>query len=155
MQNTIERQTVAPEHTAVVAFTCGFNEIAAHIGPVFGEVMAYLGPLGAIDGTARAFACYRPAGEQVHVEAGFTVHAPIAGQGRVQPGELPGGEAIVTIHEGPYNTVERAYAAMQEWLTANGETGSETMWEYYLTPPDATPPRTMIVWPLVRAAVAA
>ena len=155
MPYEIERTTIEPEQTAAISVTCPWAEISQQMGPIFGEVMAYLGPIGAIAGDAKAFGRYTPAGDQVVIEAGFTVHAPIAGHGRVQPGTLPGGEAIVTIHEGSYETLSQAYEAMQAWLAERQLAGAESMWEYYLTPPDVQPPRTMLVWPLASAPVTA
>lgn len=154
MNYEIDLQIVPRENIASITVACPWTAIGDTLGTVFGEVMAYLGPLGALDGNAKAFARYVPTGEQVTIEAGFTVVDPVPGMGRVRPGELPGGEALVTIHEGPYGEVAAAYTAMQEWLTAHGRKGAEAMWEFYLTPPDVEPPRTEVVWPLLPVAVA-
>lgn len=155
MTYEIERTTLEPELTAAITVTCPWDAISQQMGPIFGEVMAYLGPIGAIAGDAKAFGRDTPAGENVILEAGFTVHAPITGHGRVQPGTLPGGDAVVTMHEGAYDTVPQAYEAMQTWMVERHLAGAASMWEYYLTPPDVQPPRTMIVWPLVATPVTA
>ncbi len=47
-----------------------------------------------------------------------------------------GGKAAVTIHQGPYDTIPQAYAAMGEWLETNGMQMAGPPQEAYLTAPD-------------------
>jgi effector-binding domain-containing protein len=42
------------------------------------------------------------------------------GQGEVLAETLPGGPAAATIHFGPYDQLQDAYAAVEEWIAANG-----------------------------------
>ena len=101
-------------------------------------------------GASEVFAWYTSMGEIFDVEAGFTVEASIGGRGRVQPGALPACEAARTVHVGPFEGLETAYAEMQAWMGANGHTPATGPWEVYLTDPQQAPPsewRTELIWP--------
>jgi len=65
---------------------------------------------------------------------------------------LPGGGAACTIHAGPYEDLNEAYAALEAWMESHGFTPRGAPWESYLTDPaeHANPRdwRTEISWPL-------
>jgi effector-binding domain-containing protein len=147
MEYDVEVRTLAPTHTAAVRERVAWAAIPETVGRAFGEVMAYLEahdmtPTGVVYGR------YVPLGDVVDVEAGFAVGERIDGEGRVQPRELPGGEAAVALHVGPYDTVAEAYAAVERWMNTNGRTAAGAAWEVYLTPPEEQPPKTEVVFPL-------
>lgn len=50
--------------------------------------------------------------------------------------DICGSRAAVLVHQGPYDTISQAYAAMGEWLEANGLQLSGPPHEAYLTAPD-------------------
>jgi effector-binding domain-containing protein len=108
----------------------------------------------------------QPAGPPVGVyrgdpERGFDVIAgfPVAGAVAPPPGleavQLPGGEAVATIHVGSYDSMETTYAALGAWMKEHDLTPGELMWEEYLTDPGTNPDpagwRTRIVIPLADA----
>jgi AraC family transcriptional regulator len=74
------------------------------------------------------------------------------GEGDVLAGTLPGGPAAVTIHSGPYDQLHAAYAALEEWLAANGFHAAGAPWEAYLNDPADHPNpqdwKTEVCWPL-------
>ncbi len=96
--------------------------------------------------------------ESVQVEVGFTVEELLPAEGDVQPGELPAGEVVVTLHQGPYEQLPEATAALQAWMRANGRQAAGAAWEVYLNgPPDVTEPEqfeTEVFMPLVPLASA-
>jgi effector-binding domain-containing protein len=53
-------------------------------------------------------------------EMGVPVVKPVAGEGRIASGELPGGPAITTWHMGPHNKLGEAYARIEEWRQEHG-----------------------------------
>jgi effector-binding domain-containing protein len=78
------------------------------------------------------FVRYYTFGEgETDVELGIPVAVPIAGEGRIVAGELPGGAAIATWHIGPHDTLADAYARMQDWLKAHNRTPDGAPWEIY------------------------
>lgn len=132
---------------AVVRTTVPIAQIGSAVSGAFKKVWERLAKLG-VASTGVAFGRFGMHGDSVSVEAGFSVPAPIAGDGDVQPGRLPGGPAAVTLHLGPYDQIGPAYSAVQAWVAANNRQVDGDPWEIYLTPPDQQPQRTEVVFPL-------
>jgi effector-binding domain-containing protein len=90
--------------------------------------------------------------ETVVVEAGFPVSSPMEASGDVHPSVLPGGRAVVVVHIGPFEAMEKTYAALQVWMAQEGLQPASGMWECYLTDPAVEPDQskwqTKIVWPI-------
>jgi effector-binding domain-containing protein len=149
MPYDIAVRRLEPQHTAVIRATCAWSEIPATLGAAFGEIFPCVAQSGAVPGMP--FARYTPHGDTVDVEAGAIVSQPIPPAGRVVPGQLPGGDAAVTLHVGPYEGVAAAYEAVQAWLTEHKRVAAGDPWELYLTPPEANPPQTEVVFPLAPA----
>jgi AraC family transcriptional regulator len=64
---------------------------------------------------------------------------------------VPGGEAAVLVHVGPYETLGEAYQALAEWIGGHGYRVSGPPQEIYLTSPqDPGPPVTEIRMPVER-----
>jgi AraC family transcriptional regulator len=74
------------------------------------------------------------------------------GGGDVVAETLPGGPAAVTVHSGPYDGLPAAYAALEEWIAANGFHPAGAPWEAYLNDPGDYPNpqnwKTEVSWPL-------
>ncbi len=150
MTSDIEVRQLEPQHTAVVRAKCRWDQIAETLGGIFGEVWSQISAAGAAP-TGGAFGRYTPEGADVIIEAGFTVAAPMTPGGRVVQGELPGGEAAVCLHVGPYEEVAAVYEAVQAWMREHQRQPRGAPWEVYLTPPEEQPPRTEVVFPLLPA----
>jgi AraC-like DNA-binding protein/effector-binding domain-containing protein len=73
------------------------------------------------------------------------------GEGDVIAETLPGGLTAVTLHNGPYDLLPNAYAAIEEWITANGLHARSAPWEAYLNDPTDHPDpadwQTEVCWP--------
>ncbi|MFW6184327.1 MAG: GyrI-like domain-containing protein, partial [Chloroflexota bacterium] len=53
----------------------------------------------------------------VDIEVGVPVSVALdGGDGSMVPGHLPGGQALVTRYEGPYEGVSEAYDALEAWI---------------------------------------
>ncbi|HEV8068165.1 MAG TPA: AraC family transcriptional regulator [Planctomycetaceae bacterium] len=74
------------------------------------------------------------------------------GEGDVLAETLPGGPAAVTIHFGPYDQLQAAYAALEEWIAQNGFRPAGAPWESYLNDPGDYPNpqdwKTEVCWPV-------
>jgi effector-binding domain-containing protein len=92
-------------------------------------------------------------GDAIDVEVGLPVKAPLPAHDRIVPGELPGGEVVVTVHLGPYEELPRAGAALDAWAREQGRQPAGPNWEVYWTDPQQVPdPRqwkTEVVKPLL------
>ena len=145
----IETRTLAEQDTAVEFATLRVADIGPWLASAFNEVASYLGRKGA-GPAGMPFARFHPTGDDhFEVEAGFPASTPTSGEGEVEPSELPGGLAAVTVHVGPYDTMEPAYAALRTWVRAHGGEPAGDAWEVYFSGPDADPSswRTEVVQP--------
>jgi AraC family transcriptional regulator len=91
----------------------------------------------------------------VTMEPGMRVTSPGAsGQGEVVADTLPGGPAAATTHIGPYDRLSEAYAAIEQWMEAEGLVPAGAPWESYETDPADYPDpkdwKTEVFWPLAR-----
>ena len=87
------------------------------------------------------------------VEAGFPVASVIDASGDVRASSLslPGGRVARTVHVGPYEEMEPAYAALTSWVREQGGEPLGDAWEVYFSDPqlepDPTAWRTEVVQP--------
>jgi effector-binding domain-containing protein len=147
MSYSIEVRRLDRQDAAVVRARCRWDQISDTLGGIFSEVWSAISASGGAP-LGGAFGRYTPQGDEVEIEAGFTVAGPVTPSGRVESSELPGGEAAVCLHVGPYDQVAAAYEAVVSWMSANGRTPAGAPWEVYLTPPEEQPPKTEVVFPL-------
>jgi effector-binding domain-containing protein len=151
MTYDIETRTLDEVDTAVEYATLPITELGPWLGKVYGEVAGYLARKGA-GPAGPPFARFRPVGGGTfEVEAGFPASTPVGGEDEIEPSDLPAGTAAVTVHVGPYDTIEPAYGALTRWIDEHGGEPVGDAWEVYLTDPAAQPDpatwRTEIVQP--------
>jgi effector-binding domain-containing protein len=142
----------APERAVmVVRFHCPVTELPRRLGEVYSAVFAYLAEMR-VPPAGPPFAAYHNFDRNnLDVEAGCAVSAPLPGRGEVQPGRIEAGPEAFTLHVGPYSTCEAAYQALMNWMLDHGYKGTEVAYEFYLDDPAHTPPhalRTEIVFPI-------
>jgi AraC family transcriptional regulator len=65
---------------------------------------------------------------------------------------LPGGWAAMTTHIGAYDKLQDAYAALEQWMEAEGLVAAGAPWESYVTDPGDYPDpkdwKTEVFWPI-------
>jgi effector-binding domain-containing protein len=147
----IEVRTLDEEQTAVVFGTVTTEELPGWLGRAFADVARYLTKWGAGPAGPPFARFHRLDEERFDAEAGFPAITPVAGEGDVEPSDLPAGPAAVTTHVGPYDAMEPAYDALRAWIEAQGATPAGDPFERYLTDPDENPDpstwRTEVVAP--------
>jgi effector-binding domain-containing protein len=93
--------------------------------------------------------------ERVDLEAGLPVRSALPAKGEIRPGELPGGDAAVATHVGPYEGLPATGAALAKWVEGRGRIAAGPSWELYVTDPGMDPNpatwRTEIVKPLAKS----
>jgi effector-binding domain-containing protein len=100
-------------------------------------------------------ACYSEAFFETH-DGEVVAFVPTSGTGspvgRVQPLELPAGRYAVTVHEGPFAEIDRAYAALGTFVTERAIGAPGPLREHYVvTAADTSDPaelRTEVCWPI-------
>ncbi len=130
-------QSVA-QMTATIRFVIPRNEIQKVMGPAIGEVIAAvvaqgIGPAGPVFSHH-----FRMSPDIFDFEVGVPVTKPVTPVGRVQPSELPAANVMRTIYGGPYEGLGGAWGEFSEWLTANGHSKAENLWEFYVVSPEST-----------------
>lgn len=72
--------------------------------------------------------------------------------GRMQMLEVPGAELAVTLHEGPFEDLDQAYAALGLYVAEHAIGIEGTIREHYLVTPfdtrDESRHRTEVCWPV-------
>jgi AraC family transcriptional regulator len=128
------------------------SDIAKMIGESLPLVFLYAQKIGAAL-TGLPFARYLDWGPgMTTMEAGMRVSSPAPGEGDVLAEMLPGGLVASTIHEGPYDQLTDAHAAIQQWIEEQGFKAAGAPWESYINDPGDHPDpkdwKTEVVWPL-------
>jgi AraC family transcriptional regulator len=148
----IKTRKLSPRRTAVLRVSSSPDEVGAAFREALPEVADCVSRQGVgIDGPP--FARFFDYGDEgADFEAGFPVSAPVRAEGRVEPGELPGGRAAITVHRGAYEDLQRAHDALGEWVLAHDHDPAGPVWEVYVTGPqqheDPARWETEVVWPL-------
>ncbi len=129
----IEQRQVTECHTAVVRATVTVSDMGGFVGPAIGTVAQALAQQR-LEPIGPPFARYhRTGGQEFDVEAGF---ATAAG---------------VLTYLGPYDEMEPAYGALEEWVARRGGRVTGDPWEVYFSDPAQEPDprawRTEIVLP--------
>ncbi len=152
MDYEVNVKEVAQEHLAGIRGVYRISELPEVMGREFGRIMAALNAEG-VEPAGGAVAIYHGWTEDTaDVEIGFTTHGVFFPRDGVRPGRVPGGKVVHTVHVGPYDQIEAAYGAIQQYAEANRLTLGDMMWERYLTDPAVEPDLskhvTEVFWPL-------
>jgi effector-binding domain-containing protein len=136
---------------ATIRVKCKPQDISQTLGELLPEVMAHLTATGARM-SGPPFSRYHAWGEEIDLEAGFPVQAPIEGKGRIQNSKLPGGKIVTCWHVGPYDKLTGSHAALQAHLAQSKQKARGGPWEIYWTDPgmvpDPTKWRTQLLAPI-------
>jgi effector-binding domain-containing protein len=147
----IQIHVLQPRHTASVRDTVPRDDVTQALGQAFQAVREVLTRQG-VQADGSPFARWHTFDDQVDVEAGLMVKAPISPDGKVKPSELPGGPAVMAVHAGPYEGLKATYDALEAWVARAGRTASGAPWEIYLTDPSMEPDAnkwlTEVIWPI-------
>ncbi len=139
-----KRPTLSVRTHAVV------QDLPQLFGQIYGALMQYLGEMGE-QPTGEPFAAYYNLDMQdLDIEIGFPVARQLPDRGNIKSGALPAGQFATTMHIGSYDTLNLAYAALTQYVKANGYEPTGVAYEFYFSGPE-TPPeeiRTQIMFPL-------
>lgn len=99
------------------------SELGGAVAPLFGEVYGWVAEHGATP-AGPPFLRYLIVDmeSELEVDVAVPVIEPLAGDGRVVPGRLPGGRYAVLVHLGDPRGLVDANAALQDWCRERGLT---------------------------------
>lgn len=148
----IERLTLEPRRMVGLHDVVAVKDLPAFFARAWAATEAHLAGVGASP-AGRPMALYRgQVTDTVDVVIGYAVGAGVPAGPDLEEVALPRGEAVATIHTGPFDTMEGTYRAVERYVADAGLTASAEVWEEYLVGPDteADPARwqTRIVQPL-------
>ncbi len=140
MAYSITKQELAPQPVLIIRRRVKRSEIAAAIGEALPHIFLYAQQNG-IALAGLPFTRYVEMGPGlVTMEPGMRVSGSAgSGQGEVVGDTLPGGPVATTTHTGPYDKLPDAYAAIEQWIEAQGLAAAGAPWESYVTDPTDYP----------------
>ncbi len=148
----VEEKRLEPQPAVVIRTKARADALGPAMGELFPAVLGFVLASPA-EPAGPPFCRYLSmGGEEWEIECGMAVSEAVAGAGRVESTELPGGTAVTTMHVGPYETLGQSWEALQGWVARNGKAGAAAPWEVYWTDPgevqDPAQWRTEIVIPV-------
>ena len=162
MSYEITRKVLSPEPVLVERRRVAPAMIGATIGEVVGKIFQYAQQHG-FALTGKPITRYLDMGMgHMTIEPGMRIAALAEGEIGGAPDDedvegvrrdvLPGGSAASTIHSGPYETLNEAYAAIEAWMQAEGVSPAGAPWDSYITDPAEFPDpqdwKTEVIWPI-------
>ena len=142
-------ETVEPRQLAAVRREVVEGEVGSAWGPAVGKVWDFIrGQPGLWTEGHNIFLYHHPKepGAPILCDFGVEVRRTFETTGEVYATATPGGEAAVAVNRGPYNRMNEAYIAIQEWMAANRRESAGHSWEIYGDPtPDPADTETTIV----------
>lgn len=150
--------TLSPQCTAVIHLQIPRETIQQEMKPAIDEVLTVLAGQGLapVGPLFTRHLCLSDT--HFDFEVGFPINAPIEEKGRVYNSQLPGGQVVQTLYQGPYENLYAAWRSfggrLESFRLPNGEMlrRGAGLWESYLTGPESsTDPnawRTLLVVPL-------
>jgi effector-binding domain-containing protein len=142
-------ETVAPRRLAAVRRDLFPHEVGAAWGPAIDQVSEFIRSQPSLwTGGHNVFVYHHAAGPNSPMACDFGVEVTrtFETSGEVFATETPAGEAVVAVYRGPYDALNEAYVAIDEWLAANGRESGGHSWEIYGDPtPDPADTETTVV----------
>ena len=130
--HNVDLQQLEPQPVLSIRDTIQVANLSNVMGDSIPALLGYMQQSGA-QPAGPLFVRYHTFGEtETDIEIGIPVVEPVAGEGRIVAGELPGGPAICTWHLGPHDDKFRqAYARMGAWPKEHGRQPVGPSWEVY------------------------
>jgi AraC family transcriptional regulator len=166
MTYSIVKKDLVPQPVLVVRRRVKRSDIAAAIGEALPHIFQYAQQHG-IALAGHPFTRYVEVGAGLlTIEPGMRVvgspqrpasiddaaRKPASPEAGVVEDTLPAGPAATTVHEGSYETLSEAYAALESWMESNGLPAAGPPWESYITDPAEFPDpkdwKTEVCWPV-------
>jgi effector-binding domain-containing protein len=146
-----EVKDLSPQPTLSIRTRSSAEAFPEQLGEAFCAIAEYLSELGQEPAGPPFAAYYNMDMQDLDVEIGFPVAAPLPSKANIQASQVPGGRVASCIYVGPYSEMESAYETLAAWTAENGHEPTGVAYEMYLNDPSQTAPealRTQIIFPL-------
>ncbi len=157
MSYSITRRELTPQPVLVVRQRVQRTAVATMLATQFGRIFEYVQRSGVALAGQPFLRILQWGPGVLLVEAGLQVAVAVQGESppkddSIRADVLPGGPAAVTVHQGSYENLMAAHAAVQVWIDEQGLQSSAAPWEVYVTDPAEYPDiqdwKTEVFWPL-------
>jgi effector-binding domain-containing protein len=149
MTASVKLETVHPRTLAAVRRAVAPGSVGAAWGPALGKVWDFIRSQPGLWTNGHNIFLYHHSNEPgapILCDFGVEVTRTFETADEVYATETPGGEAAVAVHRGPYNRMNEAYEAIEEWMATNGRESAGQSWEIYGDPtPDPAETETTVV----------
>src|SRR5215467_6518984 len=149
MPISVNVQTVHPRKLVAVRREVAPGAVGSAWGPAVGKVWDFIrSQRGLWTHGHNIFLYHHPKqpGAPILCDFGVEVTRTFETAGEVYATETPEGEAVVAVHRGPYNRLNEAYNAIEEWMAANRRESAGHSWEIYGDPtPNPADTETTVV----------
>jgi effector-binding domain-containing protein len=150
----VETLALTPQPVLTMRMQVAPAELEARMKEIMPKLVAYALANG-IELAGPPFARYfARSSERIDFEAGIPTLKEQPGNAAlgITAGALPAGPAIATVHQGAYERLPEAHAALARWARANGKQAGGAAWDVFLTNPLQEPDparwRTKVFLPL-------
>jgi effector-binding domain-containing protein len=131
----ISIRTLWPQHCLVIRCRVPRRELAATIGECIGRIKPHATSAGGVLVGAPFVRYLQRDVESVTIEVGLRLMMPVASGDGIEASMLPGGRMAVAVHAQSHAQLPDTYAALENWLMAEGELPDGAAWETYVTDP--------------------
>lgn len=132
---TVEATTVAAQAYLAVRDTASIATISQKLGTYYGMIGETIGKQGLKMAGAPFAIYYTDSQTNWDMEAALPVDKTDKADGKVKPGELKAGNAVVAHFFGSYELTGDAHTAAHEFIKANNKKIIGAPWEVYITDP--------------------
>ena len=127
----IKIEQLKPQPVLSIRATIPVAELGPAMGDRLGALSSYLQQSGAQPAGPPYVRYHTFEDTETDMEIGIPVAAPVAGEGRIAAGDLPGGPAITTWHVGSHDKLGDAYGRIAAGLKEHDRVPSGPAWEVY------------------------
>ncbi len=119
--------------------------IAKAMGDAFGQAFGFIQQAGITPLSAPISVYTKMPGAKVKFRCGFFVSPEDAkkAEGDISAGQISAGDALHSLHTGPYAELNKTHGAIWGYAKANGLSSSMPVWEIYIDDPETTPPEKL------------
>ena len=114
------------------------------VGQAFGALGGYMAQQGAQMAGMPYVAYHNMDMQDLDMEVGFPLTAPVPGAGELKAGTIPAGTVITTMHKGAYTDLGEAYEALNAYIQLKGLHPTGVVYEFYYNAPDEVKPEDLL-----------